>query len=626
MKRLLVFTFAMFILAACNKEFGDVPQSAENANIVIRASIEGYKENIPDTKTTIFNFGDPTYGLEQSAWLAGDEIAVHFYDDMATDPNYAVKSIFKATGSGPNVEFVWDRDIMGALPTSGEYDIRAIYPADIAGYYFSDLSQTQNGNNADHIGPLDVMSAQKIDVEMSDPDALKLSFTHEMPLLRFSLKNSDTEHDITIENITISQSSSSNLFFSSISYGDIKGNAEPFITTKNFGLNCSSTIIGKNGGIKDFYMILPTNEVNDLTDDFKVLVSFKKNSETAVGQEFNISRSTNPFLQVPFDAGNCYYFKLVVTDPNITTHTDASGILYIINTSTNKARLSGLTSAISGPVTILSTLPGYPGSSVTSIDDSAFDGQTGITSVTLPGSIENIDRLAFQGCTNLATITFDGTSNLKTIGISAFQESGLTGITIPASVIDIGEAAFKDCKQMEEVLFASGSSLKSIGESAFYGCSNTSFDEIDIPSVKTIGQSAFAFCKYLKTVTLPANLGSIDNYAFQKTNLQKLNLYCLNPPKLGTPYGIFSDIDNSIDLYPPHHVILVIYIPYASNFPAWNSELKDPNHPLGWTNTRIDKNLDLNNSNNELYENLSNASNDIFSAGTPGNVLIQADF
>ena len=179
---------------------------------------------------------------------------------------------------------------------------------------------------------------------------------------------------------------------------------------------------------------------------------------------------------------------------------------------------------------------------------------------------------------------------------------------------------------MEDVLFASGSSLKSIGEGAFYGCDNTSFDEINIPSVKTIGQSAFAYCKYLKTVTLPANLESIDNYAFQKTNLQKLNLYCLNPPKLGTPYGIFSDIDNDVDLYSAS-VILEIYIPSVSIFAAWNSELKDPNHPLGWTNTLIYNGLDLNSTTNELYQNLSNASNNIFSASTtPGFVLIEAAF
>ena len=81
----------------------------------------------------------------------------------------------------------------------------------------------------------------------------------------------------------------------------------------------------------------------------------------------------------------------------------------------------------------------------------------------------------------------------------------------------------------------------------------------------------------------------------------------------------------SVEFYPPYHVILEIYIPLASNFPVWNSELRDPNHPLGWTNTLIHQNLDLTNATNELYQNLSNASNNIFSATTtPGFVLIEA--
>jgi len=41
----------------------------------------------------------------------------------------------------------------------------------------------------------------------------------------------------------------------------------------------------------------------------------------------------------------------------------------------------------------------------TGITDSAFDGCTGLTSVTIPSSVVFIERLTFEGCYNLDTIT-----------------------------------------------------------------------------------------------------------------------------------------------------------------------------------------------------------------------------
>ena len=622
MKQFLFFTLVMLAFIACNEDPGNVPRPTESVNLVIRASIEGYNQDLSDTRTTISNFGDPTYGLVQSVWSKDDEIAVYFYEDIADQTTLVSKSIFKAKTSGSSVEFEWVTDQTGTMPTSGLHDIKAIYPATIAGYYISDMPQTQVEDDASHIGAFDVMSALKRGVSLTDPDALKLSFTHEMPLLRFSLKNLDPPagYDITIDHISINSSNTSNTFYRSISYNDVWANVEAFVSTEVLGLNCSSVVIAKNGGVKDFYMILPKNVVNDVTDNFIVSVSFHKNGSPG-RQDFTIPRSENPFLKAPFAAGHCYCFKLVVSEPNIVVYTDpGTQIIYVINTTTKKASVAAVPWDITGSVIIPSTVPLYsPTCSVTSIDESVF-GSTAITAITIPESIENIDQLAFQDCADLTTITFVGTSALKSIGARAFENSGLTSITIPASVVDIGESTFKGCTDMTEVLFNPGSILSSIGPEAFCGCNNALFDEIDIPSVKHIGRSAFADCSNLKEVKLSDNLESIDNYAFQGTSINELYWYCLTPPRLGVPYGIFTDlVDNGVV---SNDILVLIYIPMASDFNAYNTELSDPSHPLGWTHNSASPIDVLTNYQYGAYESLSNASNSTYPLpGSPAGLV-----
>ncbi|MBQ2608017.1 MAG: leucine-rich repeat domain-containing protein, partial [Paludibacteraceae bacterium] len=66
-------------------------------------------------------------------------------------------------------------------------------------------------------------------------------------------------------------------------------------------------------------------------------------------------------------------------------------------------------------------------SGVTSIGNSAFDGCSGLTSVTSPNSVTSIGYATFAGCT------------------------GLTSITIPISVISIGNAAFYGCSGLTSI-------------------------------------------------------------------------------------------------------------------------------------------------------------------------------
>lgn len=82
--------------------------------------------------------------------------------------------------------------------------------------------------------------------------------------------------------------------------------------------------------------------------------------------------------------------------------------------------------------------------SVTSIGDYAFNGCTGLTSVTIPNSVTSIGYAAFCECTSLNSIIIP--NNITIINSETFADcSSLTSVIIPNSVTYIGSGAFERC-------------------------------------------------------------------------------------------------------------------------------------------------------------------------------------
>jgi uncharacterized repeat protein (TIGR02543 family) len=104
-------------------------------------------------------------------------------------------------------------------------------------------------------------------------------------------------------------------------------------------------------------------------------------------------------------------------------------------------------SAFSGSSGLTSvTIP----NSVTSIGNAAFSGSSGLTSVTIPNSVTSIELIAFQGCTGLTSVTIP--NSVTSIERSAFQGcTGLTSVTIPNSVTSIERSAFEGCTGLTSV-------------------------------------------------------------------------------------------------------------------------------------------------------------------------------
>ncbi len=148
------------------------------------------------------------------------------------------------------------------------------------------------------------------------------------------------------------------------------------------------------------------------------------------------------------------------------------------------------------------------------VGNAFFECQT-LKSVSVPGSVLNIDSGAFWYCTNLERVEL---SEGIIIAHSCFAYcSSLKRIVLPGSLTQVG--GFKYCTSLEEVIIKEGPTR--ILDGAFYECS--SLKHVEIPNSVTEIEGGYSFktdtggtfykCTSLESITIPDSVVYIG-YAF----------------------------------------------------------------------------------------------------------------
>ena len=150
-----------------------------------------------------------------------------------------------------------------------------------------------------------------------------------------------------------------------------------------------------------------------------------------------------------------------------------------------------------------------PGS-VTRIEDYAFSGCGGLTSMIISDSVTTLGAWAFFRCANLASVSIG--NGVTSIGSGTFYDcSGLATAALGNSITRIGYAAFSGCRSLTSVTIPGA--VTSIADYAFSGC--RSLASVTIPgAVTSIADYVFQECSSLASLTIPGSVTSIGYAAF----------------------------------------------------------------------------------------------------------------
>ncbi len=177
------------------------------------------------------------------------------------------------------------------------------------------------------------------------------------------------------------------------------------------------------------------------------------------------------------------------------------------------------------------------------LGDEMFTECSNLVSISLPKSAKKTGLFLFSFCSNLKKVEFP---EVPELGYGTFEFcTSLEKIDLPKSITKVGVFTFGNLDNLKEVNMPS---VTEIGDSTFVYCPK--LEKVSMASVRQIGAKAFFGINSIRVIYLPANLKSINEYAFALCqNLGKI--YSLSPTAPETAEDSFNDIDENCTVYVP---------------------------------------------------------------------------
>lgn len=140
------------------------------------------------------------------------------------------------------------------------------------------------------------------------------------------------------------------------------------------------------------------------------------------------------------------------------------------------------------------------------VESGAYRNNTSITSVYIAEGVTSIGESAFNGCSNLTKISVPSTLSLYDVGI--FMATGISSIHIPEGATRFNYAAFGSCSSLTSFTFPSTVTL--VDNSAFVNSNNLTSITFEGTSPVDIKQNAFTGTSVL-SVELPYGSTYVSN-------------------------------------------------------------------------------------------------------------------
>ena len=218
----------------------------------------------------------------------------------------------------------------------------------------------------------------------------------------------------------------------------------------------------------------------------------------------NIFKDCTSLTEVKVNAANPYYFT-------------KDGVLFgpaLVNYQPqyeNDYTLQSYPAGREGAYTIPSTVHGKE---IDQIWTSGFEGAASLTDISIPASIGRL-------------------------GTAAFESTGLTHVTIPDTVQQVDPAVFQNCTSLVSVKLPNG--ITEIDQYLFANC--ISLQHVDMPDTITkINIYAFHNCTSLTSLALPEGLTSLSVGCFEK---------CYNLQHVVVPPSVINFPKDDVGVYNP---------------------------------------------------------------------------